>query len=183
MNENKSPALTIWKLEIKLTNHSACLFSLSFFLLFIYFLVSKSACVSSPCVNGGSCVDATNNDGSVLEGVVFTNYSQYKCVCAKGYAGQNCQSEFKKNISTICSQKHTCHMNRKRGFQLSLVTIYINTLFYLIQIVINWLLFYTLYTRKLNPTMFKIERDVRCQIEFIKVAQQPMFVSSYLLSI
>ncbi|XP_068707230.1 fibropellin-1-like [Montipora foliosa] len=53
--------------------------------------VSKSACVSSPCVNGGTCVDATNNDGSVLEGVLFTNHSQYKCVCAKGYAGQNCQ--------------------------------------------------------------------------------------------
>lgn len=110
MNENKSPAVTVWKLEIKLTNHSACLFSL--FRFFSFFVVSKSACVSSPCVNGGSCVDATNNDGSLLEGVVFTNYSQYKCVCAKGYAGQNCQSELK--ILALYVVRDTRHMNRKR---------------------------------------------------------------------
>ena len=39
-------------------------------------------------------MDVTNNDGSLLEGVIFTNHSQYKCVYPKGYAGNNCQSEF-----------------------------------------------------------------------------------------
>ena len=39
-------------------------------------------------------MDVTNNDGSLVEGVIFTNHSQYKCVCPKGYAGNNCQSEF-----------------------------------------------------------------------------------------
>ena len=56
--------------------------------------MTKSACTSNPCVNGGTCVDATNNDGSLLEGVIFTNHSQYKCVCPTGYAGVNCQSKF-----------------------------------------------------------------------------------------
>ena len=64
-------------------------------LLVFSFVVSKSACISNPCVNGGTCVDVTNNDGSLLEGVIFTNHSQYKCVCPKGYAGNTCQSEFK----------------------------------------------------------------------------------------
>lgn len=63
------------------------------YLFYLFFTVSKSACVSNPCVNGGTCVDATNNDGSLLEGVVFTNHLQYKCVCSKGYAGENCESE------------------------------------------------------------------------------------------
>lgn len=62
-------------------------------IFYLIFTESKSACASNPCANGGTCVDATNNDGSLLEGVIFTNHSQFKCVCPKGYAGENCQSK------------------------------------------------------------------------------------------
>ena len=49
--------------------------------------------MSSPCVNGGTCVDATNNDGSLLEAVVFANHTHFICVCPKGYAGVKCESK------------------------------------------------------------------------------------------
>ncbi|PFX16174.1 Fibropellin-3 [Stylophora pistillata] len=68
---------------------------------------SKSACVSNPCANGGTCVDATNNDGSLLEGVIFTNHSQFKCVCPKGYAGENCE----KLVMTNPCSTHPCLNN------------------------------------------------------------------------
>ena len=48
MNENKSPALTVWKLEIKLTNHSACLFFLSF-VFFLFCSLQKRMCFKSLC--------------------------------------------------------------------------------------------------------------------------------------
>uniref|UniRef100_A0A3B5LW15 Fibulin 7 n=1 Tax=Xiphophorus couchianus TaxID=32473 RepID=A0A3B5LW15_9TELE len=35
-------------------------------------------CASSPCLNGGTCVDELN---------------QFSCVCAKGWAGETCQNE------------------------------------------------------------------------------------------
>lgn len=61
--------------------------------------VSKSACTLSPCINGGTCVDATNNDGSLLEAVVFANHTQFICVCPKGYAGVKCESKLQKQMA------------------------------------------------------------------------------------
>ncbi|CAF99538.1 unnamed protein product, partial [Tetraodon nigroviridis] len=34
-------------------------------------------CVSSPCLNGGTCVDEVN---------------QFSCVCSKGWSGPTCQT-------------------------------------------------------------------------------------------
>lgn len=68
-------------------------------LSFLISTVSKSACTSSPCVNGGTCVDATNNDGSLLEAVVFANHTQFICVCPKGYAGVKCESKLPKQMA------------------------------------------------------------------------------------
>lgn len=52
-----------------------------------------SACKSRPCLNGGICVDATSNNGTLLDGVVFTNSIDFRCVCPKGYAGPACGSK------------------------------------------------------------------------------------------
>ncbi|XP_032229293.2 uncharacterized protein LOC5505030 [Nematostella vectensis] len=52
--------------------------------------VTKSACKARPCLNGGICVDLTNDNGTLLDGVIFLNTSDFRCVCPKGYAGINC---------------------------------------------------------------------------------------------
>ncbi|KAJ7337760.1 hypothetical protein OS493_007914 [Desmophyllum pertusum] len=86
--------------------------------------VSKSACTSSPCVNGGTCIDATNNDGSLLEGVIFTDHSQYKCICPKGYAGENCQKLVMTNPCSAhpCLNNGTCIDDTNRaGMDLKLI--------------------------------------------------------------
>lgn len=44
---------------------------------FLSFPSDINECASSPCLNGGTCVDEVN---------------QFSCVCAKGWAGATCQS-------------------------------------------------------------------------------------------
>lgn len=44
---------------------------------FSLFPADINECASSPCMNGGTCVDEVN---------------QFSCVCAKGWAGATCQS-------------------------------------------------------------------------------------------
>uniref|UniRef100_A0A3B3V6C1 Fibulin-7-like n=1 Tax=Poecilia latipinna TaxID=48699 RepID=A0A3B3V6C1_9TELE len=44
-----------------------------------------SRCASSPCLNGGTCVDEVN---------------QFSCVCAKGWAGETCQSPVPTSATT-----------------------------------------------------------------------------------
>lgn len=77
--------------------------------------INLDECFSSPCKNGGICVDGFNNytcncahtgytgrlcDKDVNEclnnpchnnGLCFNNYGSYLCQCVPGYGGQNCE--------------------------------------------------------------------------------------------
>ena len=44
-----------------------------------------TTCASTPCLNGGTCVDWTT-DGTLLDGEIV-------CTCASGYDGETCQNE------------------------------------------------------------------------------------------
>ena len=50
-------------------------------------------CVSSPCMNGGAC---------------FNTKESYRCECASGYNGQNCENEINECVSSPCYQQSTC---------------------------------------------------------------------------
>ena len=52
-------------------------------------------CASSPCVNGGSCVDRVN---------------KYRCNCPKGYTGGSCQTdEDKLSYITLLASLNKIH--------------------------------------------------------------------------
>ncbi|KAJ8034212.1 Neurogenic locus notch-like protein 1 [Holothuria leucospilota] len=46
---------------------------------------SSNSCINNPCGNGGTCYNSYNSDSG---NIVFT--PQYTCVCAPGFAGNNC---------------------------------------------------------------------------------------------
>uniref|UniRef100_A0A3B3V6D3 Fibulin-7-like n=1 Tax=Poecilia latipinna TaxID=48699 RepID=A0A3B3V6D3_9TELE len=52
-----------------------------------------SRCASSPCLNGGTCVDEVN---------------QFSCVCAKGWAGETCQSPVPTSATTGSNSNYKC---------------------------------------------------------------------------
>ena len=43
----------------------------------IFYVLEINECVSSPCINGGHCVDEENS---------------YTCNCQTGYTGNHCQT-------------------------------------------------------------------------------------------
>ena len=45
--------------------------------IYIFFLLDVDECASSPCQNGGTCVDVVN---------------AYTCNCVPGYTGDNCDT-------------------------------------------------------------------------------------------
>lgn len=47
--------------------------------------VPHSACHSSPCLNGGTCLDSSNTAD------VAFNANGYKCLCVEGFKGINCE--------------------------------------------------------------------------------------------
>ena len=51
-------------------------------------------CESSPCENGGYCVDGDNG---------------YKCICNVMYAGPNCETEQRPCDARPCSNNATCN--------------------------------------------------------------------------
>lgn len=50
-------------------------------------------CVSQPCMNGGTCVNTKES---------------YRCDCAPGYNGVNCEKELNECLSSPCYQSSTC---------------------------------------------------------------------------
>ena len=50
----------------------------------VLFLFRSQECTSSPCLNGGSCVDLLN---------------KYACLCLDGFTGRNCEADV-----DVCSQ-------------------------------------------------------------------------------
>lgn len=64
-------------------------------------------CNTRPCLNGGVCVDVTNNNGSLLDGILLVNTNDFRCVCPKGYAGQRCGSKYKHMALTITTISNT----------------------------------------------------------------------------
>lgn len=53
----------------------------------------KDLCLSSPCLNGGSCVPEVNN---------------FTCHCARGFSGRNCQVDINECASNPCVNGGTC---------------------------------------------------------------------------
>jgi len=47
--------------------------------------VPRSACHSSPCLHGGTCLDSSNTAD------VAFNANGYKCLCFEGFVGMNCE--------------------------------------------------------------------------------------------
>ena len=56
-------------------------------------LSEVDTCVSSPCMNGGTCVNTKES---------------YRCDCAPGYNGVNCEKEINECLSSPCYQASTC---------------------------------------------------------------------------
>jgi len=54
---------------------------------------SQDKCASSPCQNGGTCVDGINS---------------YTCNCKKGYIGSNCETDRDGCASSPCQNGGTC---------------------------------------------------------------------------
>ena len=50
-------------------------------------------CASSPCQNGGTCVDGSNS---------------YTCICNVGYVGDNCEMDADKCASNPCLNNGKC---------------------------------------------------------------------------
>ena len=50
-------------------------------------------CASSPCQNGGTCVDGINS---------------YSCNCNAGYTGDNCETDIDECASSPCQNGGTC---------------------------------------------------------------------------
>ena len=63
----------------------------SFFVF--YFILEVDTCVSSPCMNGATCVNTKES---------------YCCDCAPGYNGVNCENEINECLSSPCYQASTC---------------------------------------------------------------------------
>ena len=55
--------------------------------------INVRECVSSPCQNGGTCVDMIN---------------QYRCACRGGYTGRHCGIEIDECASDPCKGSANC---------------------------------------------------------------------------
>ena len=54
---------------------------------FLSWTAPKSACHSSPCLHGGTCLDSSNTAD------VAFNANGYKCLCTAGFIGMNCEGK------------------------------------------------------------------------------------------
>lgn len=54
-------------------------------IIYLYHIDEHYPCLSSPCMNGGHCLDAQK-----LPAVSFDAHG-YKCNCDHGFAGRNCE--------------------------------------------------------------------------------------------
>jgi hypothetical protein len=83
-----------------------------------------SACISTPCLNGGSCIDGVNSHSCLClpgftgdncqtninecssypchNGICFDHVNGYTCLCDDGYTGVNCQTEICATIKNSC---------------------------------------------------------------------------------
>jgi len=50
-------------------------------------------CQSSPCLNGGSCLD---------------DVSSFTCICSAGFTGSNCQNDLDECLPKPCGAKGQC---------------------------------------------------------------------------
>ena len=56
-------------------------------------ITEVDTCVSSPCRNGGTCVNTKES---------------YRCNCKRGFQGQNCEIEINECLSSPCYGESTC---------------------------------------------------------------------------
>lgn len=56
-------------------------------------ITEVDTCVSSPCMNGGTCVNTKES---------------YRCDCKHGFQGQNCDTEINECLSSPCYEASTC---------------------------------------------------------------------------
>ena len=56
-------------------------------------ITEVDTCVSSPCRNGGACVNTKES---------------YRCDCKHGFQGQNCEIEIDECLSSPCYGESTC---------------------------------------------------------------------------
>ncbi|XP_045483741.1 protein crumbs isoform X3 [Harmonia axyridis] len=102
--------------------------------------INLDECFSSPCKNGGICVDGFNNytcncahtgytgrlcDKDVNEclnnpchnnGLCFNNYGSYLCQCVPGYGGQNCEYNINECQSQPCYNRGIC-VDKPGGYE------------------------------------------------------------------
>nr|XP_026693146.1 protein crumbs homolog 1 isoform X3 [Ciona intestinalis] len=69
-------------------------------------------CLSTPCVNGGTCHQRSNTNiyGSIIKGnFSYDNSEGFVCICSNGYKGVNCETEIDECLTIQpCSNNSTC---------------------------------------------------------------------------
>ena len=67
----------------------------------------KNECASSPCQNGGSCTDSSNDQ---LVNDYVKNDQRYRCLCAAAFTGANCAQK-------VPSKGHTTGCQVSKGLK------------------------------------------------------------------